>query len=79
MGSFLQNNVPVSTSHRQGDGFRLVNKKFDLVDQKFDIVHGRLDRLESLAKTMIGWQIASLTLIAGTLTGLVGVLAVRLW
>ena len=64
---------------RVHDKFDLVNKKFDLVDQKFDIVHGRLDRLESLVKTLIGWQIASLTLFAGALTGLVGVLAVRLW
>ena len=63
---------------RVHDKFDLVNKKFDLVDQKFGVVHGRLDRLESLVKTMIGWQIASLTLFAGTLTGLVGVLAVRL-
>ena len=63
---------------RVHDKFDLVSKKFDLVDQKFGVVHGRLDRLESLVKTMIGWQIASLTLFAGTLTGLVGVLAVRL-
>ena len=65
--------------------FDLMNKKFGLVDEKFggvnekfDGVYGRLDRLESLMKTAIGWQIASLTLFAGTLTGLVGVLAVRL-
>ena len=67
------------------DRFGLVDKKFGLVDEKFggvnekfDGVYGRLDRLESLMKTAIGWQIASLTLFAGTLTGLVGVLAVRL-
>lgn len=58
--------------------FDLVEKKFGLVDEKFEGVYGRLDRLESLMKTAIGWQIASLTLFAGTLTGLVGVLVVRL-
>ena len=60
------------------DKFGLVDKKFSVVDEKFEGVYGRLDRLESLMKTAIGWQIASLTLFAGTLTGLVGVLAVRL-
>ena len=62
--------------------FDLVDKKFGLVNEKFDLVYGRLDghdrrfdRLESLIKAMIGWQVAFFTVFIGALVGLVGVLA----
>lgn len=62
--------------------FDLVDKKFGLVNEKIDLVYGRLDghdrrfdRLESLIKAMIGWQVAFLTVFIGALVGLVGVLA----
>ncbi|MCY3796020.1 MAG: hypothetical protein OXG51_16815 [Gammaproteobacteria bacterium] len=51
--------------------------------EKFAVTPERLSaeferHTESLMKTMIGWQIATVTLFAGALTGLVGVLVVRL-